>query len=478
MKTNAPGQGCAGWISGSGGWRKPTPDPRPPAPQPGFANGLRARCSVWMIVVLVTSFALCSCRSADQESSNVSPLTVSVIGIDGATWKVIDPLLARGKVPNLARLIERGVRTPLHSQAPLLSPAVWTTLATGVSRKVHGIRNFTKHGRLISSLDRQVPSLWSIASSSGKRAAVIGWWGTYPAEEIHGAIISERALKIREQSLHDLFSDIGIHQPDDKLLVSPPSALAMMRPLLDRVPTTPKGSPGYRFAIDDMTTEDTAVAQGLLELRKKMGPFDLEMILMRGVDVISHFYWKFHEPDSPAYTEEERPRPREVKQFGSVIDDYYSFVDGLVGDVVSPEPNHVTIILSDHGFEAGSRPQRGGGSLVSGKHESSAAMDGILIAAGGPFRTGATLEKASILDITPTVLYLLGQPVAKYMEGTVLTSAIRPDWLDSHPVRKTERYPGPPVLLAGMEAGKGEENTGSSVDDAVLEQLRALGYIE
>jgi hypothetical protein len=434
---------------------------------------------ITVLAVLLAALGVAGCRSEDPQAAahrearvlaqgeRSSMPGVSLIGIDGATWKVIDPLLARGELPNLARLIERGVRMPLRSQAPLLSPPVWTTIATGVARRFHGISNFTRDGRLISSLDRRVPALWSLASSFDKRAAVVGWWATYPAEAIQGAVISERALKTRERSLRELFVNVDIHEADVSRLVYPPSAFELLRPLLERAPAAEKGGDGLP-AVDEVMTEDAAIAHALLALRKEMGPFDLEMILMRGVDVVSHFYWKFHEPSSPTFAAADRPPAKDVALLGSTINDYYVFVDGLLGELVDDDPNRITIVLSDHGFEAKARSD----GLVSGDHKSEAALDGILVAAGGPLRQGARLEPASIFDVAPTVLYLLGLPVAKYMEGAVIGAAVEPAWLGAHPMRQVNEYEGPPVLVAG------EENTESSADEAVLEQLRALGYLE
>jgi hypothetical protein len=126
-------------------------------------------------------------------------------------------------------------------------------------------------------------------------------------------------------------------------------------------------------------------------------------------------------------------------------------------------------VLSDHGFEAGIDGE------LTGTHHIRNALDGILIASGGPFRRAATLASANILDIAPTVLHLLGLPVAEDLDGRVLTDALDPTWLERYPVRHVATYPGPAVLL---EPGAWESRTDSPVDAAIREQLRALGYIE
>lgn len=428
-----------------------------------------------LLAALCALLAASGCESERPSRSSVAErgaashgVPVSLIGVDGATWTVIDPLLAAGKMPNLAALIERGVRLPLRSQAPLLSPPVWMTIATGVARRHHGIRNFTKpDGRLISSLDRKVPSLWTLASNFDKQTAVIGWWATYPAEAVRGAMVTERALKTRERSLRELFQKQEIQRADAARLVYPARVFDLLRPLLDQAPEARTDGSALP-AVDEVRAEDTAIARMLLALREEMGPFDLEMILMRGVDVVSHFYWKFHEPDSPSYSPAERPPAKDVEVLGQTINDYYVFVDGLLGEIVAADPNRVTIVLSDHGFEAKERSD----GLVSGDHKSDAALDGILVAAGGPVRRAAKVETASIFDVAPTVLHLLGLPVADSMEGAFIAGVVEPAWLAAHPVRQVDSYPGPALLVAG------DEDTESSADDAVLEQLRSLGYLE
>ena len=94
------------------------------------------------------------------------------------------------------------------------SEHLWTTIATGVTRKQHGIRKFNRRdGRLVSSADREVAALWTMADHFALRSAVLGWWATYPAEPIDGVIVSERALKTRDEDVrrmvHGKIGEIG-----------------------------------------------------------------------------------------------------------------------------------------------------------------------------------------------------------------------------------------------------------------------------
>jgi len=446
------------------------PSTRPTRQRAALAGGA-VRIAVGLLVAAIT---LASCTNDPAEPR----ARVSIYGIDGATWAVIDPLLAAGELPTLRRLIEDGTRAPLRSIKPLVSPPVWTTIATGVPRARHGIDNFIvkgrKHvsrpgGRLISSQDRKIHALWNIASQFDLRVAVLGWWATYPAEEVDGVIVSERALKTREDDLASLFGGRDASQIG---LAYPPEVFPEIASILTRTPDLPADTESSQVALRSLQIEDQVLAELLRLQRTARGPFDLELVLMRGVDVISHHFWKYHEPDAPAYDETTRPSPAEVAKYGEVVRDHYREVDRLIGGLIEGKrDSDVVLIVSDHGFEAGMQPQRD--KMLSGTHKSDAALDGIFIASGGPFRKGAQLDTASILDITPTVLRLLGLPIAETITGKPLDAALDADWLKAHPIRHVGAYQGPPVQIP-----EGGLDNQSPVDEAVLEQLRRLGYLE
>src|SRR5947207_4842586 len=125
-----------------------------------------------------------------------------LVGWDAADWKVIEPLLSKGEMPNLADLIARGVRGNLSTIHPPLSPMVWTSIATGKRPPRHGIFGFTEPTpdglsvRPITNRARRTKAFWNIAHQSGKRSIVVGWWPSSPAEPIRGAMVSDHfALK-------------------------------------------------------------------------------------------------------------------------------------------------------------------------------------------------------------------------------------------------------------------------------------------
>jgi predicted AlkP superfamily phosphohydrolase/phosphomutase len=426
------------------------------------------RAGIRSSACLALAILLCGCGRETP-----ARIRVTLIGIDGASWRVIDDLLARGELPHIAALAAAGGRAPLRSIRPLLSPAVWTTIATGRSRAHHGIRKFNRRqGGLVSSRDRRVPALWTRASEQGLRSAVIGWWATYPAEAIDGVVVSERALKTRDDDVREMVRAV-VAPPEASGLVHPPEVMAAVADLIGAEPETVGGE--RERVVRVMQSEDAAVIRSLMRLREPFGPFDLEMLLLRGVDPVSHHFWKFREPDAPAYRGR-RPPPEELERYSGAIDDHYRYVDRLLAELGAVGArDQVVMLLSDHGFEAGHQKHRGG--VLSGTHKSDAAIDGIFLASGGPFLRGVRLERISIRDIAPTTLHLLALPVPDLLEGEVATSAMDPDWLEEHPITRAPSLPPPPGGPTRRSPGS-DEGALSPADERIEDELRALGYIE
>ena len=93
---------------------------------------------------------------------------------------------------------------------------------------------------------------------------------------------------------------------------------------------------------------------------------------------------------------------------------------------------------------------------------------GIFIAAGKDFRQNSAVENAELIDIAPTVLYLMDAPIPDDMDGTVLTSALRPKLLKERQIRRTRV----------SQEKKHPQKTATESDELVRQRLRGLGYME
>src|SRR5262249_24561872 len=116
-------------------------------------------------------------------------MRVFVLGLDGATWDGLDPLLQDGLLPNLASLRQQGASGPLRSIFPRLSPVAWTGVMTGKNSGKHGIFEFLDHrhnplsGRVNSSRSIRAELLWEIAHRYGKVTVAGGVPMSYPPRQ-------------------------------------------------------------------------------------------------------------------------------------------------------------------------------------------------------------------------------------------------------------------------------------------------------
>ncbi len=121
-----------------------------------------------------------------------------LLGWDAADWLMIHPLLDAGRMPHLKRLVESGVMGNLLTLQPILSPILWTSIATGKRAYQHGVHGFvepTPDGaglRPTASTTRKCKALWNILAQSGQRCQAIGWYASHPAEAINGVCVSHQ----------------------------------------------------------------------------------------------------------------------------------------------------------------------------------------------------------------------------------------------------------------------------------------------
>lgn len=119
-----------------------------------------------------------------------------IIGIDGATFRVINPWVTTGKLPHIGKLMKEGVYCNLRSTLPPVTGAAWSTFQTGVNPGKHGVFNWLSRDtrsygvKVINSESIKEKTLWEIASYQGAKVGVIGIPVTYPPREVNGFMIT------------------------------------------------------------------------------------------------------------------------------------------------------------------------------------------------------------------------------------------------------------------------------------------------
>ena len=123
---------------------------------------------------------------------------VLLIGWDAADWKVAGPLMDSGEMPMLAKLVSTGVMGNLSTLEPILSPMLWTSIATGKRAYDHGVTNFADvdpasgNVRAVSSDSRQCKAIWNILAEQGLSSHVVGWFATHGERIPGGGVVSDR----------------------------------------------------------------------------------------------------------------------------------------------------------------------------------------------------------------------------------------------------------------------------------------------
>jgi len=414
---------------------------------------------------------------------------VLVLALDGATWKVIRPLMKSGRMPHFRKLANAGVTAKLGTLEPTVSPAIWTTIATGVLPDRHGIFGFDGvPGESMKTLPnasmRRVKAWWEIFDDAGVSSGTIGWWASWPADPLRAGsyLVSDRVPYTRfEEVVHSSVLDARDTEPAELLeellpLVERPNDIdrsvvkrflnlegRQIDSLLASQYKMGRALPEFKFVYQsDRST--WKIAMKLLAER----PVDVATVYFTGIDTVSHLYWHW------AYPKEFPGKdidPKNVARFGKVINRYCRLVDDYLGEMLSVVGENTTVmIVSDHGFGGtGRTPWSGGhGRLTLG---APIAPPGILILSGPGIAAGSHRIEANVLDIAPTLLALLGLPAGEDMPGRVLEEAFAPNgpavprriasWEKTGRVRAPE---APPVDPEG--------------DAERLERLRALGYIQ
>ena len=119
-----------------------------------------------------------------------------VVGLDGATWDVADPLIAAGRLPNLARIKREGSYAPLNSTTPPMTLPSWSSMLTGCNPGKHGIFDFVQRTgpawelEFVNASHRRVPTLHRLISDRGGRVASIAVPTTWPPESLNGVVVS------------------------------------------------------------------------------------------------------------------------------------------------------------------------------------------------------------------------------------------------------------------------------------------------
>jgi hypothetical protein len=373
--------------------------------------------------------AIGSATLADPTSARVV-----LVDIDGASLDFITPAAADGRLPNFERMLDAGAALHLATLKPTQPAPVLTALATGKLPAHNGVRSAAiysatagpgatldllpdycfAHGLVTVGLLSETPQssaalraqpIWSILSQSGTPSTVIRWPLTWPAQPLLGGLVTDQFHRASDLAL--AADEPGYTYPTELALDLDPS-------ILDEPAAAASALPGPDYpAAGPLALDRLYIAiASRLESRGSSPFFALRL---EGLDAAGHYYLRQAMPRAFGDVSDD-----ERRKYGQVLEQYYRYVDAVIGGIIDRlGPRDLLLVVSPFGLEPLSPAKRLlehsiGNPALSGSHER--APDGFLLAYGRPVKPGR-LPRGAIVDVTPTVLYFLGLPVGRDMDG-------------------------------------------------------------
>ncbi len=288
----------------------------------------RASSAGRLVALLLTlSLAGTGCESKRGEK-------LLVIGLDGATWDLLEPWIQHGDLPNLQKFRDGSAWGTMNSVVPYLSPPAWTSAVTGVNPGRHGIFDFQRRlpGENVivteTSKSRRSPPIWNMLKGTGKKVAVVNVPMTDPPDEVDGVMVA------------------GFPHLDQSGFAWPKSLedrCVKMGYILDEMEMKLPDGEEQKIFDHIRATRDKR-----WELAKQLyteGDYDLFFMVFTGTDRVQHMFWKFSDPENPHYD------PAKAAKFGDFMHEYWIEQDRILGQFFAlAKPNTWILVLSDHGF--------------------------------------------------------------------------------------------------------------------------------
>lgn len=378
-------------------------------------------------------------------------------------------------MPNLQKFADQGVVGNLSTLYPVLSPMLWTSIATGKRAYKHGIHGFAEPDpnggvRPVTSLGRKTKAIWNILNQRGMRSNIVGWWPSQPAEPINGVMVSNqyqqtvgpldepwpiRPGTVHPERLRKSMAELRVHPGEitaEQILPFVPNAAEIDQEKDSRLA-------GVTKILAECASVHSA-ATGIMQLEE----WDFMGVYYDAIDHFSHGFMKYHPPQLPWISDQD------FELYKNVINTAYQFHDLMLGTLMTLAGEDTTVIVvSDHGFHPDHLRPKELPNEPAGPAEEHRPF-GIFAAHGPGIKKDGLVFGASLLDITPTILTLFGLPVGRDMDGKPLVTAMEavlPAYVDSWDT------------IPGEDGSHPAELNMDFVDvHESLQQLVDLGYID
>jgi predicted AlkP superfamily phosphohydrolase/phosphomutase len=384
---------------------------------------------------------------------------VTVVALDAGSLELITNATTEGRLPNFGRILDGGAVAHLATLHPTSAEAVWAAIATGKLPQKNGVRSaavyrlanrpdfaiqllpdfcfanglirfgiLTEEPRTSASIRSR--TLWAILSAAGIDVGVVNFPLTYPAPAVRGYVVSDAYMRVA-----DTASDLN-----DPTSVYPPSLQSEAAQALQRLDDD--AAPQAMQMIDERHRGAARADRAYDRLHRALmadSPVRASLVRYQSPDPIGHYFLRYAMPSRFGDVSDEDRR-----RYGGVLEAHYGIVDEAIGRAIDGlGPDDLLLVLSGFGREPLSIGKRAleqiiGDPEISGTHE--AAPDGFLMAYGTMVARTRQLRRASVVDVVPTLLYFLGLPVARDMDGYARADLFLPSFTEERPITFIPTY--------------------------------------
>jgi predicted AlkP superfamily phosphohydrolase/phosphomutase len=396
---------------------------------------------------------------------------VTILAIDAASLELITNATADGRLPNFGRLLDAGAVMHLATIHPTSAEAVWAAAATGKLPQKNGVRSlgtyrlarlstpfrrpaaadrrdepvqllpeycsanalprfgFLVEERRTSAAFRARP-FWSILSALNIPVAVAGWPLTQPAPAVLGFLVSDAYPRRAGTS-----SAI-----EDTSSVYPPDVVAELADAVHVPPADDSESlPAARGDISETPGRIDRMVDQIVQKLETTRPTHVAAVRYQSLDPIGHYYLRYATPSAFGdVTDDERRR------LGPVLEAHYALIDAAIGrEMAKLGAEDLLLVVSGYGMEPLGLGKRLlervlGDPDLSGTHEN--GPDGFMIAYGASVARNRNLPRGSVVDLVPTMLYFMGLPIGRDMDGFARTDIFQASFSDAHPLTFIPTY--------------------------------------
>jgi len=400
-----------------------------------------------------------------------------LIGWDAADWNIIWPLISQGKMPALKKIIENGVYGNMSTMSPPYSPMLWTSVATGKTPDKHGILGFievtpdAKSVRPVTTTSRKTRALWNIFHNKGMKSNLVGWWPSFPVEPINGTIISDRFQKThRNPNKQTPMSEFAIHPWDKKdefkdlRMFAFETTEAHVYPFAPRAHEVDQDKHKGLSAIAKIISENSSVHNAATKLLRT-SEWDFMAVYYDMIDHFCHSFMKYHPPKLPGVDQ------KNYDIFKDAVTGSYIYQDMMLERKMNLIDKDTTvIIMSDHGFESGSKR-----ILNMPKVQAAPSLEhrqfGMFVASGPNIKKNEKIFGMGLIDVAPTILHHFGLPIGEDMDGKVNLNIFKettaPQFIESWDKEEGD--------FADLDF---KDEADALSDEDTMQQLVELGYVE